>query len=277
MGFVELKCPNCGAKIQLDNTREFGFCSYCGIKLVQEKIVVEHRGKISVDGIAEKSALLERAYGFISEGQFEQANARFDRVLDIDPHCYDAYLGKLMCEVKVRTMQGLSTHPIPLEIYPSYHNALRYADDNQRRFLTDTNQIIINRIKAKKRKSLRNWLIFASAVLLSLLILFGYTLSNRRLFTNKSSMVEYVYGQWQELNSNRNQFVVFDSDGDVSSYRVKNGERTDFIFDSDVKFHPFLGTLYINGNRYVLLKNGTIEKREIIGYVNIFERVAESN
>ena len=277
MGFVELKCPNCGAKIQLDNTREFGFCSYCGTKLAQEKIIVEHRGKIAVDGIAEKDALLERGFGFIKEGQFEQAASRFDRALDVDPHCYDAYLGKLMCDVKVRTVQGLSSYPIPLDVYPSYHNALKYADVKQRQFLKNANQTIVDRINAKKRKSLRNWLIFASAVLLALLVLFGYTLSSRRLFLNKSNMIEYVYGQWQELNSNRNRFVVFDADGDASCYRVENGKKNDFIIDSDVKYRPLLGTLYIDDNRYILLKNGTIEKREIIGYVNKFERVVESN
>ncbi len=32
MRIVELKCPNCGATIQVDEDRDFCFCSYCGTK-----------------------------------------------------------------------------------------------------------------------------------------------------------------------------------------------------------------------------------------------------
>lgn len=27
MGFIALRCPSCGAEIELDSNREFGFCS----------------------------------------------------------------------------------------------------------------------------------------------------------------------------------------------------------------------------------------------------------
>ena len=33
MSIVNVKCPNCGASIQLDSDREEGFCSYCGSKV----------------------------------------------------------------------------------------------------------------------------------------------------------------------------------------------------------------------------------------------------
>lgn len=49
MGMIPVKCPNCGADIQLDDSREFGFCSFCGTKVMQDKVVVEHRGSVKVD------------------------------------------------------------------------------------------------------------------------------------------------------------------------------------------------------------------------------------
>ena len=49
MGMVPLKCPGCGANIELDDSREFGFCNYCGTKVVQDKLVVEHRGSVTID------------------------------------------------------------------------------------------------------------------------------------------------------------------------------------------------------------------------------------
>ena len=58
MGMIALKCPQCGADIQLDDTREFGFCNYCGTKVMQDKVVVEHTGAVVID----ESDALEKLY-----------------------------------------------------------------------------------------------------------------------------------------------------------------------------------------------------------------------
>lgn len=42
MKVVALKCPNCAGEIQLDSTREFGFCMYCGSKVLIQK-ETDHR------------------------------------------------------------------------------------------------------------------------------------------------------------------------------------------------------------------------------------------
>lgn len=34
MKIIALKCPNCNADIELDQDREFGFCNYCGTKIM---------------------------------------------------------------------------------------------------------------------------------------------------------------------------------------------------------------------------------------------------
>jgi len=36
---ISLKCPNCGGMIQLDTSKEFGFCMYCGNKVMLRKDV----------------------------------------------------------------------------------------------------------------------------------------------------------------------------------------------------------------------------------------------
>ena len=61
MRFIKFNCPNCGANIELDESREFGFCQYCGTKIVQDKIIVEHRGTVGLDRSAEVNILLIRA------------------------------------------------------------------------------------------------------------------------------------------------------------------------------------------------------------------------
>ena len=43
MGFIKAQCTNCGATLDIDDSREFVFCRYCGNKifLISEEIIKE--------------------------------------------------------------------------------------------------------------------------------------------------------------------------------------------------------------------------------------------
>ncbi|MBR2731136.1 MAG: tetratricopeptide repeat protein, partial [Clostridia bacterium] len=84
MGFVRLYCPTCGAGIELDNSREYGFCQYCGTKVVQDKIVVEHRGSVEIDRSSEIRNLLILANELTSQNRIEEAESYYNRVLEYD-------------------------------------------------------------------------------------------------------------------------------------------------------------------------------------------------
>jgi len=104
MTLVNLKCPNCGGSIQMDDARITGFCMYCGAKYqVQEeirRILVQHSGAVELSRKNEVSNLLVRAedkvnsllpnYNLTLEEFQEQANTieanYFERILDIDVH-----------------------------------------------------------------------------------------------------------------------------------------------------------------------------------------------
>lgn len=49
MALIAMKCPGCGADIEMDDSREFRFCTYCGTKVMQDKLVVEHKGNVKID------------------------------------------------------------------------------------------------------------------------------------------------------------------------------------------------------------------------------------
>ncbi len=36
MSVIALKCPECGANLEFDDSREFGFCQFCGTKILIE-------------------------------------------------------------------------------------------------------------------------------------------------------------------------------------------------------------------------------------------------
>lgn len=83
-GFIPMVCPQCGAQVQLDDSREFGFCSYCGTKIVQDKVVVEHRGSVSIDHSAEINNFLRRANEFYQRHDTDNAELYYNKVLDLD-------------------------------------------------------------------------------------------------------------------------------------------------------------------------------------------------
>ncbi len=47
MAMIPLKCPSCSADITLDDSKEFGFCQYCGTRIQNDaikKLKVEYSG-----------------------------------------------------------------------------------------------------------------------------------------------------------------------------------------------------------------------------------------
>lgn len=127
MGFIKVSCPSCGGDVELSGDREYGFCTFCGSKIVRDKILVEHKGNISLNGVANEKTLLERAFLFIESKDFINAQNYFERVLDINPRCSKAYMGKLMCKLCVTDIQNFGKEIIPLETYKEYSLAERFA------------------------------------------------------------------------------------------------------------------------------------------------------
>ena len=91
---LQLKCPNCGADITLDDTREYGFCSYCGTKVLLDEY------KKRVDGVPGVANLLLRAEDFLKKGDVEKAKEYYSRVLDID--IYNAEANNKLNMIKKR-------------------------------------------------------------------------------------------------------------------------------------------------------------------------------
>lgn len=90
MGFIAVKCPECGADIQLDDSREFGFCNYCGAKVVQDKVVVEHRGTVKVDETEKLENLYVLARRARDDNNSEKASIYYDKILQQDPNSWEA-------------------------------------------------------------------------------------------------------------------------------------------------------------------------------------------
>ena len=72
--------------------------------------------------------LLERAFMFLEDGDWNSTNEYCEKVLDIDPKCARAYLGKLMAELRVNTEDALCNCSKPFDDYDNYAKVMRFAD-----------------------------------------------------------------------------------------------------------------------------------------------------
>ena len=135
MGFVKATCPGCGANIDYDDSRDFGFCQYCGAKITRDTL------NIKIKGIASANSLLERAFMDIADGLFNKADESLEKVIDADPKCGKAYIGKLMTATQVRSLDELYGYRRPLENIVSYGRAIMYSSPEDAAKLKEINEI----------------------------------------------------------------------------------------------------------------------------------------
>ena len=106
MSIKNIKCPNCGGSIQIEDSLEKGFCMYCGgVIIVQDeiqKIKIEHTGKVEVSGKVQIDdsqkmqnflCIAERAF---EVGDFREAYTYYNKVLECDAQNTYAVLRKIL-------------------------------------------------------------------------------------------------------------------------------------------------------------------------------------
>ena len=82
--------------------------------------------------------LLKRAFMIIEDGEFNRADELLETVLNNDPENARAYLGKLMCNLKVRSDEKLVTKfTFAVSKNPNYRKACRFADEELKKQLDD--------------------------------------------------------------------------------------------------------------------------------------------
>lgn len=113
-----------------------------GIKKVlsasAEKPVIHSPGNVDVPymtpGVPQ---LLDRVSLFLEDGDFESAAEYCDRILDLEPRNSQTYFYKLLVQLKLRSPEEIILNAKPLNEYPDYQKAVRFADDSYKAILED--------------------------------------------------------------------------------------------------------------------------------------------
>ena len=109
--FVDAKCTNCGAKLEVDPNMKKAVCSYCGAEFIVDQAINNYnvqmtgnmnigQATINVQGM-DKGNLLVRAASFETSGDLEKALDYYNRVLDIDYNDAEAQEGASRLKEKI--------------------------------------------------------------------------------------------------------------------------------------------------------------------------------
>lgn len=111
----------------------------------------------SINTSAPTESLLKRVFLFLEDGDWTSADAYCEACLDKNPELAEAYLGKLMAELHVNTLEQLKNCSKPIDGNSNYQKALRYADGELKNSLIQAKEVVENRsreqaIAAAKRE-----------------------------------------------------------------------------------------------------------------------------
>lgn len=89
------------------------------------------------------ATLLKRVEIFLEDGDWSSADDYCEKILDIDPECSEAYLGKLMAELEIRGRNAIEECRRPINGNSNYHKIIKFGDDELRRQMAHYSAVTI--------------------------------------------------------------------------------------------------------------------------------------
>ena len=102
-----------------------------GIKKIVKKD--EEPPKVVINNATkDTNTLLKRAFLFLEEANWNKADELLEEVLNYDPENAEAYLGKLMIEIKVNKKESIENRAIDFSDSNNYQKAIRFSNEKLR-------------------------------------------------------------------------------------------------------------------------------------------------
>lgn len=115
---------------------------------VKETVVVQQVGGVTAD------SLLRRGQLFLEESNWDEADIYFNKALDINPECAEAYVGKLCVENWCKYTEDLQNISSPLFNNPNYKKVIRFGSPELKEIMEQYNRTICGRIEEEERLQL---------------------------------------------------------------------------------------------------------------------------
>lgn len=85
--------------------------------------------------------LLKRTFMFLEDGEWERADDFCEKILNMDPECGEAYLGKLMAKLKINKKSDFDNNSIVFDDGPLYDKILRFGNDKLKEEVKDYSKL----------------------------------------------------------------------------------------------------------------------------------------
>ena len=115
----------------------------------QQKVIIQQTA-----GGSNAQQLLKRGYLALEDGEWNKADGFFEEALNQDAECAEAYLGKLMADLRVRERTALGNQEKPFDHNGNYQKAIRFGSETLRAELTGDIDAIVTRQKRIEQERL---------------------------------------------------------------------------------------------------------------------------
>lgn len=96
--------------------------------------------------LATINSLLERAYMFVGDGEFEKSASQLEKVLDIDPKCAEAYICSLMIEFRVTREAHLASLSQRIDLSPNYKKIMAFGNEETKKRISGYSECVMKRV-----------------------------------------------------------------------------------------------------------------------------------
>lgn len=107
-------------------------------------------------GNTNTAPLLKRAFMFLEDGDWKSADEYCEKVLDIDPECAEAYLGKMLAEIEVQHKALLEFYYKPFDSNDNYIKIVRFGSEALISELKQYNTTICEHNEEKRKADIYN-------------------------------------------------------------------------------------------------------------------------
>lgn len=141
MALVNLKCPNCGGSIQMEDKLAKAFCMYCGspffVKDEVQRIQIQHSGSVVFDTNIE--SMLKSAVGFCRLNKWTEATQLYQKMIIQNSTDYRGWWGLFLVNTRNMTLlyRQDGVQFIPLDTSDAY-NAIKVAPPQAKNYLSQT-------------------------------------------------------------------------------------------------------------------------------------------
>lgn len=96
--------------------------------------------------------ILKRASMFLADGDFDSAKEYCERALDLDPENADAYLYRLLHELRLTNKEALASYGGDFSTRSNYKKAYNFGDDKRKAFLEESLQASKAALEEQRRR-----------------------------------------------------------------------------------------------------------------------------